>query len=244
MLRCRFAGREKEKILGRYPDVSLKDARELARKDRALLQQGVNIAALKRRKKRKAVHMHNVEGLAQIWYERHIVGRYKHPLVVERVIRRHIRPVIGELPVEEVRPVHFDGVLTKIVAAGAPKVANDATRCLFRMFHFAVKRKWIDLNPVYGLEIADMGGTATSRDRWFNREELSVLGQSMREAATFGRLNELAVWLLLARCVRKMELLSAKWSEFGLDKGVWVLRPARTKMNLAIDIPLAPPVND
>ena len=139
MLRCRFAGREKEKILGRYPDVSLKDARELARKDRALLQQGVNIAALKRRKKRKAVHMHNVEGLAQIWYERHIVGRHKHPLVVERVIRRHIRPVIGGLPVEEVRPVHFDGVLTKIVAAGAPKVANDATRCLFRMFHFAVK---------------------------------------------------------------------------------------------------------
>lgn len=242
VLRYRFAGREKEKTLGRYPDVSLKDARELARKDRALLQQGVDIAALKRREKLKAIDMHNVEGLAQIWYERHIVGRYKHPLVVERVIRRHIRPVIGKLPVEEVRPVHIDGVLTKIVAAGAPTVADDAMRYLFRMFHFAVKRKWIESNPVYGFEIADAGGTETSRDRWLNREELSVLAQSMRETATFGRLNELAVWLLLALCVRKMELLSAKWSEFDLEKGVWVLRPSRTKMNLAIDIPLAPPV--
>ena len=39
-----------------------------------------------------------------------------------------------------------------------------------------------------------------------------------------------------------MELLSAKWSEFDLNKGVWVLRPSRTKTNLATDIPLAPPV--
>ena len=101
--------------------------------------------------------------------------------------------MIGKLPVEEVRPVHIDGVLTKIVAAGAPTVANDAMRYLFRMFHFAVKRKWIDSNPVYGFEIADAGGTETSRDRWLSREELSVLAQPMRETATFGRLNELAV---------------------------------------------------
>jgi integrase len=242
ILRYRFGGREKEKTLGRYPDVSLKDARELARKDRALLQQGVDIAALKRREKLKAIDMHNVEGLAQIWYERHILGKYKHPQVVERVIRRHIEPTIGKLPVEEVRPVHIDGVLTKIVAGGAPTVANDAMRYLFRMFHFAVKRKWIESNPVYGFEIADAGGTEVSRDRWLNREELAALAQSMRETPTFGRLNELAVWLLLALCVRKMELLSAKWSEFDLDKAVWVLRPSRTKTNLAIDIPLAPPV--
>ena len=242
VLRYRFGGREKEKTLGRYPDVSLKDARELARKDRALLQQGVDIAALKRREKLKAIDMHNVEGLAEIWYERHIAGRYKHPQVVERVIRRHIKPVIGKLPVEEVRPVHIDGVLTKIVAGGAPTVANDAMRYLFRMFHFAVKRKWIESNPVYGFEISDAGGTERSRDRWLNREELAALAQAMRETPNFGRLNELAVWLLLAICVRKMELLSALWSEFDLDKGVWLLRPSRTKTNAAIDIPLALPV--
>ena len=113
ILRYRYGGRQREKVIGRYPDISLKDARDLARKDRALLQQGVDVGAVKRQEKLKAIDMHNVEGLAQIWYERHIVGRYKHPLVVERVIRRHIRPVIGKLPVEEVRPVHIDGVLTK-----------------------------------------------------------------------------------------------------------------------------------
>ena len=244
ILRYRYGGKSKEKVIGRYPDIPLKDARELARKDRGLLQQGADVAEIKRREKLKALDMHNVDGLAQIWYERHIQEKYKHPQVVERVIRRHIKPTIGKLPVEEVRPVHIDRVLMKIVAAGAPTVANDALRYMFRMFHFAVKRKWIESNPVYGFEIADAGGTEIPGSRWLSREELSALAEAMRDTPNFGRLNELSVWLLLALCVRKMELLSAKWSEFDLDKGVWLLRPSRTKTNTSIDIPLAAPVID
>jgi hypothetical protein len=47
-----------------------KEARDLAGKDRALLQQGVDVGALKRQQKLKALDRHNVEGLAQIWQER------------------------------------------------------------------------------------------------------------------------------------------------------------------------------
>lgn len=112
ILRYRFGGRHKEKVIGRYPDISLKEARELARIDRAQLQQGVDVSAAKRRQKLEAIDMRNVAGMAKIWYERDIVPRYKYPLVVERVIRRHINPVIGRLPVEEVRPVHIDDVIT------------------------------------------------------------------------------------------------------------------------------------
>lgn len=242
ILRYRFGRRQREKVIGRYPDISLKDARELARRDRALLQQGVDVGAVKRQEKLKAIDMHNVAGLGKIWFERDIAAKYKHPEVVQRVLRLHINPVIGKLPVEEARPVHVDTVLTKIVAAGAPTVANDALRYMFRMFHFAVKRKWIESNPAYGFEISDAGGTEAPRHRWLSREELAALADSMRETPNFGRINELAVWLLLALCVRKMELLSAKWTEFDLSKGIWSLRPNRTKKNLAIDIPLAPQI--
>jgi len=242
ILRYRYGGRHEEEVIGRYPDISLKDARDLARHDRAQLQQGVDVAASKRREKLKAVDMRDVAGLATTWYGRDIVPKYKYPLVVERVIRRHIKPVIGRLPVEEVRPVHIDGVITRIVNAGAPTVANDALRYLFRMFHFAVKRKWIDSNPADGFDLSDAGGTEMPRGHWLTRDELSALSKAMRETPNFGRQNELPVWLLLALCVRKMELLSARWTEFDLEKRVWKLQPSRTKMNSAIDIPLAPAV--
>ena len=61
----------------------------------------------------------------------------------------------------------------------------------------------------------------------------------MRETPNFGRSNELSVWFLLALCVRKMELLSARRSEFDQEQRVWRLLPSRTKMKSAIDIPLA-----
>jgi integrase len=242
VLRYRFGGRQKEKVLGRYPDISLKEARALARQDRALVQQGVDVGAAKRQQRLKALECHDVRGLAHMWFERHIADHYKYPETVERVLRRHINPLIGRLPIAEVTANDIDRVLTKIVKAGAPTVANDALRYMFRMFHFAVKRQWIASNPVGGFELSDAGGTEGSRQRWLRTDELVALAKAMRDTANFGRENELAVWLLLALCVRKMELLGAKWEEFDLEQRLWRLRPSRTKTGAAIDIPLAEPV--
>ena len=238
ILRYRHAGASREKVLGRYPDISLKDARELARQDRARIQLGMDVAAEKRAERQKALEQTDVSALALAWHERHIAKTYKHPEVVLRVIRRHIDPVIGKLAIAAVRPSHIDKVLTRVTDAGAPTVANDVLRYLFRMFHFAVKRRWTEVNPVAGFEISDAGGTESSRQRWLNRDELVALAEAMRESERFGRVNELSVRLLLALCVRKMELLSAKWEEFDLERGVWSLHPSRTKKGQPIDIPL------
>jgi len=175
ILRFRFGKSSREKVLGRYPDISLKDARELARQDRARIQQGIDVAAEKRVERLKAQEQSDVAGLAQAWYERHIGQDHKYPEVVWRVVRRHIVPVIGKLSIQEIRPVHVDQVLTRIVDAGAPTVANDALRYLFRMFHFAVKRRWTDFNPVAGFELSDAGGTEMARQRWLKRDELASL---------------------------------------------------------------------
>ena len=209
ILRYRFGGTAREKVLGRYPDLSLKDAREAPRMNRARIQQGVDVAAEKRAERLKAHEQTTVVALAQAWYERSIAKVHKHPEVVLRVIRRHIDPVIGKLGVAEVRPLHIDKVLTRIVDGGAPTVANDALRYLFRMFHFAVKHRWIDINPASGFDLSDAGGAEKSRQRWLSRDELAALAKAMRDTPNFGRQNELATWLLLALCVRKMELLSA-----------------------------------
>ena len=64
ILRHRYAGRQREKVVGRYPDISLKDAHELARKDRALLQQRKDVGAIKRREKLEAIDMHDFAGTA------------------------------------------------------------------------------------------------------------------------------------------------------------------------------------
>jgi hypothetical protein len=46
---------------------------------------------------------------------RHIVKDHKYPEVVWRFVRRQIIPVIGKLPIQEIRPAHVDKVLSRIV---------------------------------------------------------------------------------------------------------------------------------
>jgi integrase len=105
-----------------------------------------------------------------------------------------------------------------------------------------VRHHWIERNPAADFDLADAGGDEVSRDRWLTVEELQQLAQAMRATPNFGRENELAVWLLLALCVRKMELLSARWDAFDLDAGIWTLAKESTKTHSSIRIPLAKPV--
>ncbi|MCC9598301.1 tyrosine-type recombinase/integrase [Rubrivivax sp. JA1055] len=242
ILRYRIGGRQREKVLGRYPDLSLKDARELARRDRAQVQQGVDIAAAKQDVKARLADARDVRELGKLWHARHIAERYKHPKVVERILERHVYPVIGTVQIVDLREHHIDQVLTLTVKRGAPTIANDALRILFRMFHFAMKRQWMDRNPAASFDLSDAGGTERPRERWLSTAELQALAKAMRNTPSFGRINELSVWLLLALCVRKMELLGACWDDFDLEAGVWLLRPERTKTGARIEIPLTEPV--
>lgn len=242
ILRFRVNGRPREKVLGRYPELSLKAARDQARKDRGEIERGVDVAAAKQLVKARITETQTVRGLSERWLARYIEPRYKHPDVVARVFRKHINPVIGTLAPKDVQPMHVDQVLRRIVAAGAPTVANDALRYMVRMFKFAMRNHWIERNPAADFEQTDAGGMETPRERFLTLAEIEQLARSMHSTQNFGRENELAVWLLLALCVRKMELLSARWEDFDLDGRVWTLAKAYTKTEVAIEIPLADPV--
>ncbi|WP_294635489.1 site-specific integrase [uncultured Aquabacterium sp.] len=242
ILRYRVNGRSREKVLGRYPELSLKGARDRARKDREEIERGVDVAAAKQAEKARLTEVQTVRDLGQLWWARYIEPTYKHPDVVARVLRNHVYPVIGALTPKDVMPMHVDQVLRRIVANGAPTVANDALRYMVRMFKMAVRNHWVDRNPAADFEPADAGGKEASRDRFLTLAEIEELASAMKTTPNFGRENELAVWLLLALCVRKMELLSARWESFDLEAGIWTLDKAFTKTKMSILIPLADPV--
>lgn len=134
ILRFRVNNRAREKVLGRYPELSLKDAREQARKDRAQIEQGIDVATEKQAVKARLTETATVRSLGELWHARYIQPNYKHPNVVARVLRKHVFPVIGAIAPRDVRPTHVDQVLSRTVANGAPTVANDALRYMSRMF--------------------------------------------------------------------------------------------------------------
>jgi len=235
--------------LGSYGDLSLADARRTAKELRARVQLGHDVAGEKHERvkvaKAKIEAQRNamtVAKLADEYFERAILGRWKHPNIVRSRIEKDIKPAMGALAVEDVKPRHIDDMLKAVVKRGAPTVANDVLRWVRRMFDYALKRHMLEINPAMAFDLSDAGGKESARERALSRDELVTFFAAMREAQGFSVENALAVRLLLALAVRKMELIAARWEEFDLDGAVWYLPGERTKTGAPVDIPLAPVV--
>lgn len=243
--RYRFAGQRRVMNLGSYRDVSLAKAREEAKRLSARVALGHDVAGEKQERKRDAVakieaekNAYTVAQLADEYFERMILGRWKHPNIVRSRIEKDIKPAIGNLKVEDVKPRHIDDLLKAVVKRGARTVANDVLRWLKRMFNYAIKRHVIEINPAMAFDLEDAGGKEEGRKRWLSADELVKLFAAMRQATGFSVENGLAIKLLLLLAVRKTELIAARWAEFDLDNAVWKLPSTRTKTGSAIDIPL------
>lgn len=244
--RYRLGGKQRIMNIGSYRTLSLAEARRTVKELAAKVALGHDVAGEKQDTKREALrkieenkNAWTVAKLADEYFERMILGRWKHPNIVRSRIENDIKPRIGKMRVDEVKPLHIDELLQAIVKRGAPTIANDVLRWVKRMFDFAVKRHIVDYNPASAFDPSDAGGSEEARDRWLSREEIIALFKAMREkAGTFTIENHYAVRLLLLLGVRKEELIAAPWSEFDLDAGIWHLPAERTKTSAAIDIPL------
>ena len=246
--RYKFAGKVRAMVIGSYAELSLAKARETAKELSARVALGYDVAGEKQERKAKALEKMEAEKnamrvteLAAEYFERQILPRWKHPDILRRRIDKDINPCIGYMKVEEVKPRHIDDMLKGIVDRGAPTIATDVLRWTRRIFDYGIKRHALEINPCSAFEVSEAGGKEVARDRWLTREELIRLFQAMRTAKGFSRQNELTFKLLLALCVRKMELCAARWEEFDLDEAIWHLPEERSKNGDAIDIPLSPP---
>lgn len=245
--RYSYAGKQRVMLIGSYGEVSLSQARQTARELAARVALGFDVAGEKQERKAAAVALMEreknairVSDLATEYFERQILGRWKHPDILRRRIEKDINPVIGGFKVEDVLPRHIDDLLQRIVARGAPTVANDVLRWVRRMFDYGVKRQMLEYNPASVFDTADAGGKETSRERWLTQDELRQFFQAMKMAKGFSRQNELTFKLILCLACRKMELCAALWDEVDLDGGIWHLPGERVKNGAALDIALPP----
>jgi len=244
--RYRFAGKQRVMNIGNYQNLSLADARKTAKDFRARVSLGYDVASEKQERKREAFakieaekNAYTVAKLADEYFQKRVLGVWKHPNIVRARIEKDIKPAIGHLSVENVTPRHIEALLQTVVERGAPTMANDVLRWLKRMFNHAIKLHIIERNPALAFDVADAGGKEQARTRNLSRDEIAKLFEAMKTAKGFSIENELCIKLLLALAVRKGELIGASWKEFDLEAGLWHLPAIRTKTDAAITIPLS-----
>ncbi len=244
-LRFKIAKIEQRLIIGRYPDVTLSEARKMAAINRVDILKGHNPADKKRELKRETAQKAIIEKSAQTvndlvdeFFKRHIDGKLKSAHARRLKVNKYLIPSIGKLRIKSVEPMHISTMLNRIVDAGAPTSANDVLSIAKQIFNYAIKRHIIQHNPAAAFNFSDAGGKESARTRFLNQDELTKLFSAMRECERFSRHHYLCTKLLLLVGCRKGELFKAKCSDFDIEKSVWTMS-LDSKTGAAIDIPLS-----
>ncbi|WP_433704457.1 tyrosine-type recombinase/integrase [Paraburkholderia sacchari] len=233
ILRFSHGGRRRELTLGRYPDLSLKAARDLASAKRVEVQQGRNPAATVR--KQKAV---------KDWTVRQIIADYEEKILpgladsTQRSYKRNLLRVAAGMGALSVRDVEGTDIVAQLERVKVGWVESFTLWCVLKaIFKHATGKRIIAANPCAGVSLeAVIGERPEIRKRLMLTDaEINVLTN-----AKMSKENLLSVRLLLATGVRASELFTAQWADVYLDEERWHIPASKT--GPAMDIPLVPVV--
>ncbi|WP_448566024.1 tyrosine-type recombinase/integrase [Thalassotalea ganghwensis] len=230
--------KRKEMTLGKFPELSLADAKFKAAKIKVDIK-NENIDPLAEKKRLEQEDMLTVNHLADDWLK-DCEKRLKHPNIPRRVYQKDIAPFVGELGIDKVTPRDIRAIIQHIAESNRPTIANDALMYCKQLFRHAIKLDLRTSNPAEAFTLSDAGGVEQSRSRALSLDELQEVFQCFRDHYNqFTRDNYLATALLVSLGVRKGELIAAKWEEFDFNSSLWHLPQARSKTGKAITVPLS-----
>lgn len=245
ILRYRFGGKQREKTLGRFPDISLKKARELAAADRVRVQQGVDVGREKQVEKHEQIRAITVKQLIRDYEEKVLPGLAASTGVSRRQkIRMYVLPVIGHLAVRDVSGADMVDLLDR-VNAKYPKQVKEVLSVVNTLFAHAQAKKIIDVSPTFGISHKAITGIAGTPDRtriMLSDNELRVLLPAL---AQVNRTVEYATRIILSTAVRIQALTLAEWCHVDFDKAEWLIPAGEgRKSSKPFIVPLTPQVVD
>ncbi|MDP5207243.1 integrase arm-type DNA-binding domain-containing protein, partial [Alishewanella sp. SMS9] len=140
-LKYRFDGREKALAIGAYPDLSLKDAREIRDKARNKLAKGIDPSAEKQAKKLSSTLSaeNSFELIAREWFAARMAEKSAtHQARTQSILNTYLFPFIGRKPIQDITPLMLLDALRKMEAKGIVETARRAKQTASQVFRYAI----------------------------------------------------------------------------------------------------------
>ncbi|MBN9894185.1 tyrosine-type recombinase/integrase [Escherichia coli] len=225
-LKYRISGKESRIALGAYPAISLSDARQQREGIRKMLALNINPVQQRAAVRGSRTPEKVFKNVALAW---HKSNRKWSQNTADRLLaslNNHIFPVIGNLPVSELKPRHFIDLQKGIEEKGLLEVASRTRQHLSNIIRHAVHQELIDTNSA-----ANLGGVTTPPvRRHYPALPLERLPELLERIGAYHQGRELtrhAVLLMLHVFIRSSELRFARWSEIDFTNRVWTIPATR-----------------
>jgi integrase len=238
----RFEGKEKLMSLGKYPDVSLAQARERHAEARKLLATGVDPMAQRKaeRTAEKIAVENSFQSVTAQWLEHWQEG--KSPRHVDSVRRRmaaDILPCLGARPIAEIEAPELVAMANAIQDRGARDIAKRALETVGQVFRYGIAHGYAKRNPATEIRPSDVLKSSPKIN--YARIDAKELPTLLRRIEVYQgkQVTRLAMKLMSMTFVRTTELIEAKWGEFDLENARWDIPAERMKMRTPHIVPLA-----
>ena len=210
-LRYRLGGKQKELTLGRYPDLTLGRAREMAAASRVKVQTGVDVAREKQAGKRASAAAWTVRQLAADYEDKILPGLSVATVATRhQKIRDYVLPAIGSMAARDVTGADVVALLERASDHSA-KLVKPVLSSVRLIFKHGLAKHIVPSDPTAGISVASIAGQGAKGVRarvMLSDAELRLLLPALSQV---GRVNELAIRILLATGLRVQALMLSEW---------------------------------
>jgi len=229
-LKYRIDGKEKTFTIGKYPTISLVEARQAAENARRLLVSGQDPSEAKQQEKRErqAAALNTFESIARRWHTDNL-HRWKenHAARVISDFEKDVFPAIGEIQITEISVSDVKAVISAIIARGATVTAEKVRQWIGAVYQYAAMLEITDRNPAAVLR-GHFEQAKTDHRPALPREELTEFFHRLILAEIEPQ-NRIALILNMLTFLRSTELRGGQWNEIDFDAAMWTVPAQRMK---------------
>lgn len=229
----RFEGTERLLAFGKYPDVSLADAREARMAARDKINAGIDPSQAKRiEKKNKATANANTfESVARAWHVNKSESWQERTATnILHRLEKDVFPLIGKHPIADIKAAVMLDVLRQIEKRGAVDMAKRQGQVCGQIFRFAIAEGKAEIDPIPSLRGA-LKPSTNGHHAAITPDELPEFIRAFEKIE--GRMfvpTKVMFRLMMLIFVRTSELTETPWSEIDLENESWVIDWHRMKM--------------
>jgi integrase len=230
VMQARVAGRKQRVTIGRYPDLTVVQARELALQALADMRRGTDpVVERKARRQAAAASEMTISQLADKWMADYVRPKLKPRTVFdyERLLAQHIKPALGHLSVAGID--RDDIVRLHVDMARIPRRANYVISTVRALINFG-----IDLglrppasNPARRIKMY----RERARERFLSEVEIAKAADAIEQAERAGKIGPhgaAGLRLALFTGARSGEVTAIQWSHVDWERRLIRLPDSKT----------------
>ncbi len=225
----RFNGKRKALALGRYPEISLAEAREIAFEMRKLIAKGIDPA--RKRKEEKLAKYNTFEAIAREYFEKMSkVWSPDHYKTQVYRLNKYLIPSLGSMPINEIKAPHLLDCVRPLEKRGKLETARRILQIAGQVIRYAIATGRAEYDPTPSLRRGLPSAPERHLPAVTDPEKLAGILKAIW-SYPYSPIVAGALKMLVYTFQRPGEVRTMKWQDIDFEKAEWKFKLSKTKQD-------------